>query len=157
MIRMIAACDRNRVMGASGTLPWKIKADWDYFLDTTRNGVLLMGRKCYEDFTEHASTRQVVALSRDPDIVFSHAHKASNLSDGIRLAQSLGKDVWICGGEKIYKDTMPLAEMLYLTLIDANFVGDVHFPPWDEHFKTEISRKEIICEGHKLIFLILAK
>ena len=70
MIRMIAACAHNRVMGAGGTLPWKIKADWDYFLDTTKDGVLIMGRRCYEDFTEYAHTRQVVALSRDPEIVF---------------------------------------------------------------------------------------
>ena len=93
MIRMIAACAHNRVMGAGGSLPWKIKADWDYFLDTTKDGVLIMGRRCYEDFTEYARTRQVVALSRDPEIVFPHACKASNLPDGIKLAQTMDKDV----------------------------------------------------------------
>ena len=157
MIRMIAACAHNRVMGAGGTLPWKIKADWDYFLDTTKDGVLIMGRRCYEDFTEYARTRQVVALSRDPEIVFPHACKASNLPDGIKLAQSMGKDVWICGGEKVYRDAMTLAEELYITLIDAHFEGDVHFPPWEQYFNREISRKEIFSEGQRLTFLVLGK
>ena len=72
MIRMIAACARNRVMGSKGTLPWKIQEDWEYFLKTTGGGVLLMGRRCYEDFTEYASTRKLVVLSRDPDKTFTH-------------------------------------------------------------------------------------
>ena len=155
MIRMIAACARNRIMGAGGTLPWKTKEDWQYFLQTTANGVMLMGRICYEDFTEYTSTRKVVVLSRNQNISFNDAQKASNLSDGLRLAQSMGKDVWICGGEEIYRDAMPLAEELYLTQIDADFSGDVQFPDWRNFFKREISRKELICQGKKLTFLIL--
>jgi hypothetical protein len=79
MIRMIAACGRNRVMGSSGTLPWKIQKDWEYFLDTTRDGALVMGRKCYEDFVEHAQERKVVALTRNPNLTFAHAQRAGSL------------------------------------------------------------------------------
>lgn len=157
MIRMIVACARNRVMGAGGTLPWKIQADWDYFLETTRDDVLLMGRRCYEDFTEHAAFRKVVVLSRDPEIQFIHGEKAGNLADGLVLAQSMGKNTWICGGENIYREAMPLAEELYLTRIDQDYTGDTLFPPWEEFFTKEISRKEMITEGKRLTFLILGK
>lgn len=157
MIRMIAACARNRVMGAGGTLPWNIQADWDYFLETTRDDVLLMGRRCYEDFTEHAVSRKVVVLSRNSARQFTHGKKASNLADGLELARSIGNNTWICGGEEIYREAMPLAEELYLTKIDQDYTGDALFPPWQEYFTKEISRKEMITENKKLTFLILGK
>ena len=78
MIRMIAACARNRVMGKDGTLPWNIRADWNYFLEKTQSGVLLMGRRSYEDFTGYAQSRPVVVLSRNPTKKFPHAHRASS-------------------------------------------------------------------------------
>ena len=157
MIRMIAACAKNRVMGHKGTLPWKIKEDWEYFLETTKNGVLLMGRRCYEDFTEYASNRQLVVLSRDPQKSFPHASKASCLEEGLKLAQSMGNNVWICGGAEIYKNAMPFSEELYLTQIDEDYDGDVKFPAWDEHFKSEISKKIVTVNGLKLSFLILGR
>ena len=69
----------------------------------------------------------------------------------------MDKDVWICGGEKVYRDAMTLAEELYITLIDAHFEGDVHFPPWEQYFNREISKKEIFSEGQRLTFLVLGK
>ncbi len=157
MIRMIAACAHNRVMGAGGTLPWNIKEDWEYFLETTKDDVLLMGRRCYDDFIEHASVRKVVVLSRDKERKFVHAKRASNFPEGLKIAEEMGKDIWICGGEAIYREAMPVARELYLTLIDATFEGDVFFPHWRENFKKEISRREIMSAGKKLTFLILSK
>ncbi len=154
---MIAACARKRVMGRNGTLPWNIRADWDYFLKTTQSGVLIMGRRCYLDFTHYVKTRPVVVLSHNPNLVFPDAHRASNLHDGIRTAAQLGDDIWICGGAKIYKEAMPLAEELFLTQIDADFEGDVKFPQWNMHFRREISRKEISIDGYRLTFSVLGK
>jgi len=157
MIRMIAACGRNRVMGSSGTLPWKIQKDWEYFLDTTRGGALVMGRKCYEDFVEHAQERKVVALTRNPNLTFAHAQRAGSLKESIRLASAMSNNVWICGGEQIYAEAMPLCEELHLTQIDADFVGDTHFPDWQDHFPNEQSRRETTGNGYPLTFLILQK
>jgi dihydrofolate reductase len=157
MIRMIAACARNRVMGKDGTLPWNIRADWNYFLEKTQSGVLLMGRRCYEDFTGYAESRAVVVLSRNSTDPFPHAHRAGSLEEGIETASKLGDDVWICGGASIYEEAMPLAKELFLTQIDADFEGDVKFPSWHQHFAREISRKEITSDGYRLTFSVLAK
>lgn len=157
MIRMIAACARNRVMGAGGTLPWQIQEDWEYFLESTRGGALLMGRRCYEDFTDYVQDREVVVLSRDPSREFPYAHQAGNLQDGLDLAASLAPDTWICGGEGIYREAMPLAEELYLTQIDQEYEGDVCFPKWEKVFNREISRKEMNSKAPKLTFLVLGK
>ena len=157
MIRMIAACARNRIMGAGGTLPWQIEEDWKYFLETTKNGALLMGRRCYEDFTEYARTREVVVLSRDPSKQFPHAYRADNLTNGLALAATLSPNTWVCGGKGIYEEAMPLAKELYLTQIDADYEGDVCFPDWKNFFPREISRKEITAKGQNLTFLVLGK
>jgi len=157
MIRMIAACARNRVMGTGGTLPWNLTKDWDYFLETTRGGALLMGRICYEDFVEYARCRKVVVLSRNPEFFVEHGQQAPDLLKGLALAKGLAKDVWICGGEQIYQECMNIAEELYLTLIDSDFEGDAHFPEWKEHFPRQISRKDATCDGYRLSFLVLGK
>ena len=52
---------------------------------------------------------------------------------------------------------MPLADRLYLTLIDAPFEGDVFFPPWEETFRHELSSKQIQTEEYDLTFRILGK
>ncbi len=157
MIRMIAACARNRVMGRKGGLPWKIREDWDYFLNTTLEGAMIMGRRCYEDFLDHAPNRMIVVLTRDSSKRFAHAEKANCLDEAIVKAKRLAKDVWICGGEEIYREAMYLAEELYLTQIDAEFCGDAYFPDWQEHFPCEKSRRESVCGGYRLSFSVLSK
>jgi dihydrofolate reductase len=157
MIRMIAACAHNGVMGAGGTLPWKIAEDWKYFLETTHGDALLMGRRSYEDFTEYAQSRKVVVLSRNPSKKFPHAQQAHNLKEGLAMAAELSSNIWVCGGREIYQEAMVLAEELYLTLIDAEYEGDVYFPKWKKFFTREISRKELTSNQPKLTFLILGK
>ena len=54
------ACDRNNLIGEKGKLPWDIREDWDYFLKITQNGILIMGRHCYDEFEEHAKNRKAL-------------------------------------------------------------------------------------------------
>jgi dihydrofolate reductase len=66
-------------------------------------------------------------------------------------------DVWICGGRIVYEEAMPLADRLYLTLIDSEFEGDVFFPEWEHLFTRELSRRESESSGYHLTYLTLAK
>ena len=77
MINIIVACDRNNLIGKNGKLPWNINEDWEYFLDKTKDGALIMGRHCYLDFEQQAKTRTVIALSRNPEYNFPNAIKAA--------------------------------------------------------------------------------
>ena len=156
-INIIVACGNNRVIGRDGRLPWDIEADWKYFLETTKNGILIMGRKCFEDFQPFAQSREVLVLSRNPTIEFPFANKAGSLSEALEVTRKYGKTAWVCGGEKIYEEAMPLADHLYLTAIDADFEGDVYFPPWQTFFTLELSRRSAVCGAHNLDFLILGK
>jgi dihydrofolate reductase len=153
------ACDRNNLIGKNGKLPWDIREDWDYFLKTTYNGILIMGRHCYNEFEEHAKKREVIALSRNPDQHFPYAHKASSLAESLQIAKNLGdnRTIWICGGNNIYKEALPLADRLYLTEIDAEYSGDIYLPTWDKHFTKEISSQTLQTSTTELTFRILSK
>ena len=157
MVNLIAACGHDRVIGNKGKLPWSIREDWEYFLDTTREGILVMGRRCYEEFENFASAREVIALSRDPSRSFAHARKASSLPEAIAACKAKSRTAWICGGRKIYEEALPLADRLYLTLIDAPFEGDVFFPPWEGIFGRELSRSRLKTGLYDLTFLVLGK
>ncbi|MBL63285.1 MAG: hypothetical protein CMI30_07725 [Opitutae bacterium] len=157
MINLIVACARNRVIGKDGRLPWRISEDWEYFLEKTRQGTLVMGRRCYDEMGKHLLDRKVVALSRNPTQSFEHARKASSLPEALEMAQSNDGDVWICGGQAIYEEAMPLADRLYLTLIDAEYEGDVFFPPWEDQFTNELARREMVLAGLRLVFVVLER
>lgn len=157
VINVIAACGHNRVIGNKGKLPWSISEDWEYFLETTKDGILIMGRRCYQEFESFASGREVIALSRDPSKSFEHAWKAESLAEAIQICNKKSKTAWICGGREIYEESLPFADNLYMTLIDAPFVGDVFFPPWEEIFKKEQSRSKIRTKYYDLTFLVLEK
>ena len=157
MINLIVACARNRVIGKDGRLPWRIREDWEYFLEKTKQGTLVMGRLCYNEMGKHLIDREVIALSRNPTQSFEHARKASSLPEALEMAQSNDGEVWICGGQAIYEEAMPLADRLYLTLIDADFEGDVFFPAWEDQFTNELARREMVLDGLRLVFVVLER
>jgi len=155
MINLIVACDQNRVIGKNGKLPWSIQEDWDYFMRTTAGGSMIMGKICYQEFEPHAKDRDLIAMTRDRDYRFPYAKTAHSIKHALSLAKH--DPIWICGGEAIYREAFPLADRLYLTLIDDTFEGDVYFPEWKHTFKSLISRQTITKDGTKLEFLILEK
>ncbi|MFP6854371.1 MAG: dihydrofolate reductase [Opitutales bacterium] len=155
MINIIVACARNRVIGKNGRLPWSIREDWEYFLEKTSCGTLIMGSRCYREMGKHLLDREVIALSRDPHRVFPHARKASSLPEALEMGRAKGDEIWICGGQAIYEEALPFAEMLYLTLIDQDFDGDVFFPPWEQHFPVELACRETIVDGVPVVFQVL--
>ena len=116
-----------------------------------------MGRLCYYEFEKHAKECSVIALSRDPKITFPYARKADSLAKSLSIAKKLNKTAWICGGQAIYEEALPLADYLYLTEINAEFSGDVYLPPWEKYFIREISRKTVFAESFELTFRILSK
>jgi dihydrofolate reductase len=155
MINLIVACDQNRVIGKNGKLPWSIQEDWDYFMRTTAGGSMIMGKICYQEFEPHAKDRDLIAMTKDRDYRFPYAKTAHSMQHALSLANH--DPIWICGGEAIYREAFPLADSLYLTLIDDTFEGDVYFPEWKHTFQRLISRQTITKDGTKLEFLILEK
>ena len=156
MINIIVACDRNRLIGRNGTLPWQIQKDWNYFLKTTKDGVLIMGRKCYEDFQDHVSSYDVIVVSRNHHHL-GKVRGAMSFDEAIKLGRKSQKTIWICGGRAIYEESMAIADHLFLTRIDSEYKGDVYFPPWEKTFNRPMSSLKDHENGIDLEFLVIGK
>jgi dihydrofolate reductase len=116
-----------------------------------------MDKHCFSEMEAHTNKRKLIALNRYPKIEFPNILKVASMPEALAMAKREGDDVWICGGRIVYEEAMPLADRLYLTLIDADFAGDVFFPVWEHLFTNELSRRESESSGYRLTYLTLAK
>lgn len=129
-ISLIVAMSRNRVIGASGAIPWKLPADMRQFRALTMGKPIIMGRKTFESIAHALPGRKNIVMTRDGLFRAEGCHVASSREEA--LASARGHDeVMVIGGEGIYKEFLPIADRIYLTLIDEEFAGDAFFPELD--------------------------
>lgn len=135
-LSLIAAMDKKRTIGLNGTMPWHLPADLAYFKKRTWGKPVVMGRKTYESIGRALPGRDNIVITRDPDFKAEGCTIIRSLEDLKRLDEfglhCHSDEVMILGGAQIYRQTMPMASKMYITLIDAEFEGDTYFPEWDE-------------------------
>ena len=144
MISLIAAIGKNNELGKNNTLLFHMPADMKFFRDTTRGHAVIMGRKTFESLKGPLPNRKNVVITRDKEYK----------KDGIEIVHSLEKalteveaeeEAFVIGGAEIYKQSLPFADKLYITHIDAEDKGaDSFFPEI-----IPIAWNEIKHEEHK--------
>src|SRR5580765_3094341 len=135
-IALIAAVARNGVIGDRNRLPWHVPEDLRRFRELTTGHTIIMGRKTWESIGKPLPGRQNIVVTRQRDFQASGAELAASLEDAIRLA-TLPEPVFVIGGESLYREALPLAQLLYITELDRDYEGDARFPafarePWRE-------------------------
>ncbi len=131
-VHLILAVARNGAIGRQGLLPWKLPQEWQYFLDKTRGGILIHGRKCQDHHGLPLPEREVIVLSRNPDYTPPPGARVAHIwPEALALAQVSAHPgpIWVGGGPEIYRVALPDADRIYLTEIHADFDGDT-FLPW---------------------------
>jgi dihydrofolate reductase len=88
---------------------------------------IIMGRKTYESLGRLLPGRQTVIVTRNPDYKVDGAIVVHSLEQAISVS-SADSEAFLIGGAELYQQSLPLAKRLYLTMIDAEFEGDVYFP-----------------------------
>ena len=146
IVSLIAALASNRAIGKDNALLWQLPEDLRHFRETTRGKPVIMGRKTWESLPDPFRPlpgRHNIVVSRDPAYQASGATLAGSLDDALRqaAAQTNAEEVFVIGGEQLYRQALPLADRLYLTEIEQNFAGDVFFPDVQPHDWEEISRQ----------------
>ncbi len=130
IISLIAAMDKNRLIGADNALPWHLPADFRHFKEVTMNKPIIMGRKTFESIGKALPGRKNIVISRQG----FNAEEIS-VADSINAALELADDaeeVMIIGGSSFYEQIIDRADRLYLTLVDAECEGDAWFPAVDK-------------------------
>ena len=146
MICIIAAAAHNNVIGSDGKIPWNIEADRKHFKCLTTGHVIIMGRRTFEEIGRPLP-------GRTNAVITSSKVKCGGIEVFTSLNQALEKyknqTVFICGGERLYKEALPLADKIYLTEIDLETEGDRFFPEFDSSKFTRKITGE--AEGVKFI------
>ncbi|MCP4502911.1 MAG: dihydrofolate reductase [Deltaproteobacteria bacterium] len=132
LLTAIAAVSSNFVIGRGGDLPWHIPEDLQRFKAFTRKKWLVMGRNTWVSIGETPLPgRPTIVVSRrlDDDKV-ENATVVSSLKDAIAFASEAGAaELVVVGGAALYKEALPLLDMLSLTRVHAHVDdGDVFFP-----------------------------
>lgn len=129
-LALIAALARNRVIGRDDRLPWHLPADLRFFKQTTMGKPLVMGRRTWESIGRPLPGRRMIVLSRDPGYRAAGCTVAHALGEALEMVNVV-PEVMVIGGASLYEQTLPLAERLYLTQVEAEVVGDAWFPSWN--------------------------
>ena len=143
-ITLVAAMAENRVIGRDGAIPWHLPADLARFRELTTGHPIIMGRKTYGSIGRPLPGRTNIILSRAPGYVPPGCLVAEGLGDALGLASGApGPDeVFVCGGAQIYREALPLAQRICLTLVHLQVEGDAIFPEVPPEF-VEVSREEL--------------
>ncbi|MCG6937242.1 MAG: type 3 dihydrofolate reductase [Gammaproteobacteria bacterium] len=131
IISLIAAMDRNRLIGNNNQLPWHLPADFAHFKAVTMGKPIVMGRKTFESIGKPLPGRTNIVLSRNPESCFEGAVCVSNFDEAMAVVPD-AEEIMIIGGSTIYEMLMPRADRMYITYVDAEFDGDAWFPAIDK-------------------------
>lgn len=148
-MNLIVAVDENWGIGKEGQLLVRISGDMKFFRDTTMGKVIVMGRKTFESLPGRKALpgRTNIVLTSNKDYI----------AEGCKVLTSMGelfgeihkynnKDVFLIGGERMYKEYLNYCDTLYITKIYDSFEADKHMVNIDERGGYRITWKGEVNE-----------
>lgn len=138
-ICLVAAMARNRAIGLDGQMLWHLPAELQHFKATTLGKAIVMGRKTWESLGRPLPGRQNIVISRNSNYQQQGFTWCISLEEALEVAQS--SEVMVIGGGELYREALPLASRMVLTLVDCDPQADTFFPEWDTAEWQELSRQ----------------
>jgi len=133
-IIIIVAMANNRVIGKDNAMPWSIKGNLAHFKEMTMGWPCIMGRKTWESLPKKPLPGRLnIIISKtltDSSVPKQDVKIFPSLFAAMEYCASYEK-IFICGGESIYRQALPLANKIDLTLIPGQYDGDTFFPEID--------------------------
>ncbi|MCW2235459.1 dihydrofolate reductase [Azospirillum canadense] len=131
-ISLVVAVARNGVIGRNGTLPWHLPGDLKRFRELTMGKPILMGRRTWDSLPRKP-------LPGRDNLVVSRSHPAGehdgavwfgDLDSALSWCRDRGvPEVSVIGGAELFRETLPLADLIHLTRVEQDVEGDTHMPP----------------------------
>ena len=134
-MNLIANVDINWAIGKNNQLLVKIPADMKFFRETTTGKVVVMGRKTLESFPngQPLKNRTNIVLTHDRNYRVADAivvYSMDELHEELKKYPS--EDIYIIGGESIYRQLVDECDVAHITMVDYAYDADAHFPNLDE-------------------------
>lgn len=134
-LSLVVAVAKNGVIGRDGGLAWRISDDLKRFKELTTGHPVIMGRKTFDSIGKSLPKRVNIVVSRtmnDREGVIVARSVEQAIEAATDAAKRMGVDeIFVIGGADLYAKTLPLADRIHLTEVDAIVEGDVRFPPFD--------------------------
>ena len=127
---IVVAVARNGVIGRDNALPWRLPSDLAHFKKVTMGRPVVMGRRTYESIGKPLPGRKNIVVSRNPAFMAPGCTVVPSLDEAWRAAGEAG-EVCVIGGTTLFEETLPLADVIHLTEVEANVEGDTYFPAFD--------------------------
>ncbi len=136
MISLIVAASINNAIGKENQLLWHLPNDLKFFKNTTWGGVVIMGRKTFESVNKPLPGRTNIVITKQPNWNADNVVVANSLEDALEKATALNfKEIFIIGGGEIYKQSIEIANRIYLTKVHTEIDGDTFFPDLNNDWK----------------------
>jgi dihydrofolate reductase len=151
MISLVVAASENNAIGKNNQLLWHLPNDLKFFKNTTWGSVVVMGRKTFESVNKPLPGRTNIVITQQANWNAENVIVASSLDDAIQKAHATNcKEIFIIGGGEIYKQSLPLADKVYLTRVHTQIDGDTFFPVLNETDWTLISNENFEADEKHL-------
>lgn len=140
IISIIAAMAENRVIGRENDLPWDLPSEHRRFKEITTGHPVIMGRKTFESIGHPLPGRKNIIIATQQGFSPEGCTVVKDLQAALAACEG-ADEAFICGGESVFREAMPLADRIYLTIVDEEFDGDAFFPEIPDAF-VEVERKQ---------------
>ncbi len=139
LLSIVSAIGVNLAIGRNDQLLYHIPDDLAHFRNLTLEHPVIMGRKTYESILkknhgEPLDRRINIVISSSNMVVPPGVHVVANLQAALNFAAIHNNEVFVIGGAQVYKEALPLADKLHLTIIHDTKVGDAYFPDYKDLF-----------------------
>lgn len=134
-MNLIVAVDKNWAIGKENKLLVSIPQDMKFFRETTMGKVVVMGRKTLESFPggQPLKKRTNIVITRDKNYSVKDAIVVHSVEEALEeLKNYNSEDIYVIGGESIYRQMLPHCHVAHVTKIDHAYEADTFFPNLDE-------------------------
>ena len=141
-MNIIVAVDNNWAIGNKNELLIRIPNDQKHFREETLGKVVVLGRKTLQTFPQGLPLqgRTNIILSKDKNYKVKDAIVVHSTEELLaQLQQYNEEDVYIIGGESVYRELLPYCNVVHVTKIDHEYEADSYFPNLDADEDWEIT------------------
>ena len=136
---LVVAVARNGVIGRDNRLPWRLPDEIAYFKRVTMGNPVIMGRRTWESIGKPLPGRRNIVVTRQRGFEAPGCTVVHSLDEAWKAAEG-AEEACVIGGTTLFEESLPTAERIHYTEVEADIEGDTFFPPFD---RSQWSEREV--------------